>query len=158
MHGGNMGMGDAFGTGSYGMNFCLPRLDQALSALLTDLKDRGMLDDTLVVAVGEFGRTPIILTQGPPGRQHWPQCFSAIVAGCGNFRGRLISDGREGEQIRLARALPVRPQAGDEHVLSGLRPELQDHVFLQFAFSELAPFETMSFHVLIERIRDDQSV
>ena len=83
---------------------------------------------------------------------------AAIVAGCGNFRGRLISDGREGEQIRLARALPVRPQAGDEHVLSGLRPELQDHVFLQFAFSELAPFETMSFHVLIERIRDDQSV
>ena len=53
-----MGMGNAFGTGSYGMNFCLPRLDQALSALLSDLKDRGMLDDTLVVAVGEFGRIP----------------------------------------------------------------------------------------------------
>ena len=89
MHGGNMGMGNAFGTGSYGMNFCLPRLDQALSALLTDLKDRGMLDDTLVVAMGEFGRTPVILTKGPPGRQHWPHCFSAIAAGCG-IRGGAI--------------------------------------------------------------------
>jgi len=89
MHGGNMGMGNAFGTGSYGMNFCLPRLDQALSALLTDLKDRGMLADTLVVAMGEFGRTPVILTKGPPGRQHWPHCFSAIAAGCG-IRGGAI--------------------------------------------------------------------
>ena len=89
MHGGNMGMGNAFGAGSYGMNFCLPRLDQALSALLTDLKDRGMLEDTLVVAMGEFGRTPVILTKGPPGRQHWPHCFSAIVAGCG-IRGGAI--------------------------------------------------------------------
>jgi len=77
----------------------------------------------------------------------------AIVAGGGNLTGRLISDGREGEQIRLARALPVRPQAGDEHVLSGLRLELQDHVFLQFAFSEIAPFMAMSFHVFIESVQ-----
>jgi len=58
MHGGNMGMGNAFGNGSYGMGFCLPRLDQALSALLRDLKERGMLDNTMVVVTGEFGRTP----------------------------------------------------------------------------------------------------
>src|SRR5690606_4028164 len=83
MHGGNMGMGDAFGDGSYGMGFCLPRLDQALAALLSDLKERGMLENTLVVVTGEFGRTPTILTQEPPGRQHWPKCFSAIMAGCG---------------------------------------------------------------------------
>ncbi len=62
MHGGNMGMGDAFGDGSYGMGFCLPRLDQALSALLSDLKERGMLKNTLVVVTGEFGRTPNVLT------------------------------------------------------------------------------------------------
>ncbi|MDA1017164.1 MAG: DUF1501 domain-containing protein, partial [Planctomycetota bacterium] len=49
MHGGNMGMGNAFGNGSYGMGFCLPRLDQALAGLLSDLSERGMLDDTLVV-------------------------------------------------------------------------------------------------------------
>jgi len=60
-----------------------------LSALLSDLKDRGMLDDTLVVAVGEFGRSPVIQTKGPPGRVHWPQCFFAIAAGCG-IRGGAI--------------------------------------------------------------------
>ena len=60
MHGGEMGMGNAFGNGSYGMGWCLPVLDQALSALLDDLNDRGLLDSTLVVVIGEFGRTPRI--------------------------------------------------------------------------------------------------
>src|SRR6266702_6386425 len=60
MHGGEMGMGNAFGNGSYGMGWCLPVLDNALSALLTDLRERGLLESTLVVVVGEFGRTPKI--------------------------------------------------------------------------------------------------
>ncbi len=124
MHGGNMGMGDAFGAGSYGMNFCLPRLDQALSALLTDLKDRGMLDDTLVVAVGEFGRTPIILTQGPPGRQHWPQCFSAIVAGCG-IRGGAIY-GESDKTGAAPKSHPVTPQDLHATVLHVLGVPLND--------------------------------
>ena len=68
MHGGQMGMGNAFGNGSYGMGWCLPRLDEALSALLVDLRERGLLESTLVVVVGEFGRTPQINTQGAPGR------------------------------------------------------------------------------------------
>ena len=68
MHGGDMGMGNAFGTGSYGMGWCLPRLDEALSALLIDLRGRGLLERTLVVVVGEFGRTPRINTRGHPGR------------------------------------------------------------------------------------------
>ena len=108
MHGGNMGMGNAFGSGSYGMNFCLPRLDQALSALLGDLHDRGMLDNTLVVVTGEFGRTPKILTQQPPGRQHWPKCFSSIMAGCGIAGGQVY-----GKTDRLAGYVannPVRPE------------------------------------------------
>ena len=92
MHGGNMGMGNAFGSGSYGMNFCLPRLDQALAALLGDLDERGMLDNTLVVVTGEFGRTPKILTQQPPGRQHWPRCFSSIMAGCGIAGGQVFAE------------------------------------------------------------------
>ena len=124
MHGGNMGMGNAFGTGSYGMNFCLPRLDQALSALLTDLKDRGMLDDTLVVAVGEFGRTPIILTQGPPGRQHWPQCFSAIVAGCG-IRGGAVY-GESDKTGSAPKSNPVSPQDLHATVLHALGVPLND--------------------------------
>jgi hypothetical protein len=108
MHGGNMGMGNAFGDGSYGMGFCLPRLDQALAALLSDLKDRGLMQSTLVVVLGEFGRTPKILTQQPPGRQHWPQCFSAIMAGCG-IRGGAVygKSNKYGEYPTLD---PVRPE------------------------------------------------
>lgn len=108
MHGGNMGMGNAFGDGSYGMGFCLPRLDQALSALLSDLKDRGLLENTLVVCMGEFGRTPKILDQDPPGRQHWPQCFSAILAGCG-IRGGAVY-GKSDKHAATVESNPVRPE------------------------------------------------
>lgn len=108
MHGGNMGMGDAFGTGSYGMGFCLPRLDQALAALLTDLKERGMLDNTLVVVTGEFGRTPKVLTQLPPGRQHWPQCFSAILAGAGIAGGQVY--GKSNKHGEYPTSNPIRPE------------------------------------------------
>ncbi len=58
-----------------------PRLDQALSALLQDLHDRRLLDSTLVVATGEFGRTPTINKYGA--RDHWPYCFSVLLAGGG---------------------------------------------------------------------------
>src|SRR5262245_66373391 len=57
MHGGHMGMGNAFGTGSYGMGWCLPRLDEALASLLTDLKDRGLLERTLAVVLGAVVRS-----------------------------------------------------------------------------------------------------
>ncbi len=108
MHGGNMGMGNAFGDGSYGMGFCLPRLDQALSGLFTDLKERGMLDNTLVVVTGEFGRTPKVLTQQPPGRQHWPQCFSSILAGCGIAGGRVY--GKSDKHGAKVVSNPIRPE------------------------------------------------
>jgi hypothetical protein len=108
MHGGNMGMGNAFGDGSYGLGFCLPRLDQALAALLSDLKERGLLENTLVVAMGEFGRTPNILTQDPPGRQHWPQVFSAILAGCG-IRGGAVY-GKSDKHGAAVESHPVRPE------------------------------------------------
>jgi len=108
MHGGNMGMGNAFSDGSYGMGFCLPRLDQALSALITDLDARGMLEKTLVVAVGEFGRTPKILTQGFPGRQHWPHCYSAILAGGGIRGGRVY--GASDKTASYVKDRPVKPQ------------------------------------------------
>ncbi len=108
MHGGNMGMGDAFGNGSYGMGFCLPRLDQALAALLSDLKERGMLKKTLVVVMGEFGRTPNVLTQSPPGRQHWPSCFSAILAGAGIAGGGVY--GKSDKHGAYVTGSPVRPE------------------------------------------------
>ncbi len=108
MHGGNMGMGNAFGNGSYGMGFCLPRLDQALSALLSDLKDRDMLDNTLVVVTGEFGRTPYVLKQDPPGRQHWPKCFSSIIAGAGIKGGSVY--GKTNKRGEYVTDKPVRPE------------------------------------------------
>lgn len=65
-----------------------PMLDQGLSTLLADLKDRGMLEDTLVVAMGEFGRTPKINPAG--GRDHWPQVWSILMAGGGIQGGRVV--------------------------------------------------------------------
>jgi uncharacterized protein (DUF1501 family) len=74
-------------------NDLMPPLDRAVSALLDDLEARGMLDETLVVMLGEFGRTPRIseLTPGAvPGRDHWPAVFPAVFAGGGVVGGQLI--------------------------------------------------------------------
>ena len=60
------------------------RIDQPIAALLTDLKQRGLLDSTLVVWCGEFGRTPVL--QGNKGRDHSPYGFSVWMA-CGGIRG-----------------------------------------------------------------------
>ncbi len=66
----------------------LPPFDQGLSALLTDLHERGLLSETLVIAVGEFGRTPKINEGG--GRDHWSGVFSALYAGAGVRGGQVI--------------------------------------------------------------------
>ena len=63
----------------------LPTADQTLPALLDDLDERGLLESTLVVWVGEFGRTPRISSNG--GRDHWPQCYCAVLAGGGAKKG-----------------------------------------------------------------------
>jgi uncharacterized protein (DUF1501 family) len=71
----------------------LPPLDQAVSALLDDLKARGLLEETLVVMLGEFGRTPRISELKPgdvPGRDHWPAVFTAVFAGGGVVGGQVI--------------------------------------------------------------------
>ncbi len=71
----------------------LPPLDRAVSALLDDLDVRGLLDETLVVMLGEFGRTPRIAPLKPgdvPGRDHWPAVFSAAFAGAGVVGGQVI--------------------------------------------------------------------
>jgi len=72
-----------------------PKLDSGLSSLIEDLHDRGMLKDTMVVAIGEFGRSPRmgVSTSGngnaPDGRDHWPYCYSAIVTGGGIGGGKM---------------------------------------------------------------------
>lgn len=69
-------------------NRLMPPTDQGLSALLDDLDARGMLDETLVVWVGEFGRNPRI-TRANAGREHWPRCYTAVLAG-GGIRGGAV--------------------------------------------------------------------
>jgi hypothetical protein len=66
----------------------VPPMDAAYSALVSDLGERGMLDDTLVVNTGEFGRTPVI-NQGA-GRDHWPNVYTAVLAGGGIRGGQVV--------------------------------------------------------------------
>jgi len=69
-------------------NIVAPTYDRAYSALIEDLSQRGMLDDTLVTNLAEFGRTPKVNPAG--GRDHWPQCFTVGFAGGGIQGGRAI--------------------------------------------------------------------
>ncbi len=69
----------------------LPVFDNSYSALLADLDDRGLLESTLVITAGEFGRTPKINTnKRGPGRDHWGRCFSVTLGGGGIQTGRVI--------------------------------------------------------------------
>lgn len=106
MHGNGASLGSIFGTGAFGLGWALPNVDQSVSALLEDLEVRGLLDDTLVVMVGEFGRSPRISNAG---RDHWPAVYSAMLAGCG-IRGGYVhgSSDRQGGYVRDA---GVRPEA-----------------------------------------------
>ena len=67
--------------------FLLPVADQSLAALIDDLDERGLLESTLVVAMGEFGRTPTINKNG--GRDHWPDCYTVLLAG-GGVKGGTV--------------------------------------------------------------------
>src|SRR5690606_12114366 len=101
----------------------VPSLDLAFSALLGDLDDRGLLDETLVLLMGEFGRTPKINTLG--GRDHWPRAFSVAAAGGGVRGGQIIgaSDAHgESPQDR-----PVSPEelARTIYTLLGIDPEME---------------------------------
>jgi hypothetical protein len=69
-------------------DFLCPQFDRAVATLLDDLEERGLLDDTLVVACGEFGRTPRINHAG--GRDHWPHVWSGLVAGGGVAGGQVL--------------------------------------------------------------------
>lgn len=92
----------------------IPIFDKCYSALLDDLKDRGMLDDTLVVAMGEFGRTPrvgqITANGGTDatGRDHWPFCYSITLAGGGIRGGQVI--GKSDETTYTYEERPVTPE------------------------------------------------
>ena len=71
-----------------GLEEHLPPLDRAIWALVEDLEDRGMLQDTLIYCAGEFGRTPLM--NGHAGRDHWSNCFTVMLAGGGIRGGRVV--------------------------------------------------------------------
>jgi len=89
-----------------GLKPLLPHVDQALAALVLDLERRGLLDSTLVLMLGEFGRSPVINKEA--GRDHWTNVMSMVVAGGGLRHGQAIgaTDARGGEIVEAA----VRPQ------------------------------------------------
>ncbi|MCI0381001.1 MAG: DUF1501 domain-containing protein [Gemmataceae bacterium] len=97
-----------------------PMFDRAYSALLDDLNERGMLDNTLVVAMGEFGRTPLLNSRG--GRDHWPGVWSILFAG-GRVRGGQVigSSDRTGAEPRDR---PVSPAQVAATVYRGLGIDL----------------------------------
>jgi hypothetical protein len=105
MHGEGSGLGSSFGTGHWGLGWALPKVDEAVSGLLEDLRDRGLLDSTLVVMVGEFGRAPKIAYAG---RDHWPFCYSAMVAG-GGMRGGNVH-GASDKSGGYVDSSPVTPE------------------------------------------------
>jgi uncharacterized protein (DUF1501 family) len=114
----------------------LPYADRAMSALLEDLHERCMLDETLVVFMGEFGRTPRLgqITSGAGadarGRDHWPHCYSVLFAGGGTRGGALY--GASDRFAAYPASDPVTPEdiaATIYHAL-GIAPhtELRDHL------------------------------
>ena len=80
-----------YGGISKGLRPLLPLFDHLITTLVTDLEQRGLLDDVLVIAMGEFGRTPNMGTQGSTdGRNHWPEVMSMCLAGGGFRHGQII--------------------------------------------------------------------
>jgi hypothetical protein len=82
-----------------------PQFDRACSALLDDLQSRGLLRETLVIATGEFGRTPYLNAAG--GRDHWPHCWSALVAGGGVPGGTVIGASDPAGEFPRERPVPL---------------------------------------------------
>lgn len=103
----------------------IPGLDKALSGLIGDLSERGMLDETLVLVMTDFGRTPKINTTG--GRDHWPNCFSVAMAGGGVKGGQVI--GESDALGEFVKDRPVTPSdlAATIYTLLGINPAEELH-------------------------------
>jgi uncharacterized protein (DUF1501 family) len=112
-------------------NLHCPKLDRGLSALIEDMTTRGLLKETLVVAIGEFGRSPRlgVSTSGnsnsPDGRDHWPYCYSAVVAGCGIGKG--MQYGESDQTASSPKEKPVHPNdlLATIYYTLGIDPDMQ---------------------------------
>ena len=118
----------------------LPPLDRGLSALIEDLDDRGLLDSTLVVVTGEFGRTPKI--NAGAGRDHWPECSSVFLAG-----GGVVGGAVHGSSDRLGAFPATNPATPGDLAATifarfGIDPgtEIRDHAKRPYTLSTGEPF------------------
>ena len=100
-----------------------PITDQTLPTLILDLEERGMLDDTLVVWMGEFGRTPKINKN--ESRDHWPHCYTTLLAGGGTKGGYVY--GSSDDRAMYPQDNPVRPEdlAATLYFLLGIHPQAE---------------------------------
>jgi hypothetical protein len=105
-------------------NIVAPMYDQAYAALIEDLSERGMLDNTLVCNLSEFGRTPRVNPAG--GRDHWPQCFTTYFAGGGVQGGRVI--GRSDPIGGVPAERPVDPGEVVATIFHSLGFNLESHL------------------------------
>ena len=120
--------------------YLLPPLDRGLSALIEDLDDRGLLDSTLVVVTGEFGRTPKI--NAGAGRDHWPECSSVFLAG-----GGVVGGAVHGSSDRLGAFPATNPATPGDLAATifarfGIDPgtEIRDHAKRPYTLSTGEPF------------------
>ncbi|MDX2037404.1 MAG: DUF1501 domain-containing protein [Isosphaeraceae bacterium] len=121
----------------------LPITDQTLSALIEDLDSRGLLDSTMIVWTGEFGRSPKI--NGDAGRDHWPQCYTVLMAGGGLKRGHL--HGASDAQGAYPKDDPVTPDDLSATMFSalGIDPgiELRDQLDRPIPISYGSPIKDL---------------
>jgi hypothetical protein len=111
-------------------NRLLPPTDQGVSALLDDLAATGLLDETLVIVTGEFGRTPRIGTttgnvNGPDGRDHWSKVFSALFAGAGVRGGQAIGQSDRNGAYPASRPFTPGDFAATIYHALGIDPETE---------------------------------
>lgn len=122
----------------------LPMLDQGLSALFDDLHDRGRLDETLVVCMGEFGRTPKINANA--GRDHWGDCSTTLLAGGGIRGGQVLgASDRSAAFPAHDRVDPIDIHATMFHCLGvDLNIEMHDHLARPFKLCDGKPLRTLT--------------
>lgn len=101
----------------------IPTFDLGFSALLRDLEERGLLETTLVIAMGEFGRTPKLNAQG--GRDHWPRVFSVVLAGAGIRGGQVIGSSDRNGESPAEQPITPRDLAFSVYTLLGLNPSTE---------------------------------
>jgi uncharacterized protein (DUF1501 family) len=108
------------------------QVDPALSTLIADLKDRGLLDSTLIVWMGEFGRTPRINARGAkPGRDHYPRAWSTVLAGGGIKGGQVVGKTDKDGAVVTERPISTIDFMATVCSILGINPNKQNTTAIQ---------------------------